>query len=280
MTNLFGIRKEKGFDYEINGDHFKVKQIPNELEKKMNETSNWMASVKQQAKLPTGLNFLKTFSFVIFLVILFSLYRSESSLEVIFKEIPIVFYIAFAFLLLSISLWFYERQKRKKVLNKENMDLMKAKIDTVLNEAKAYLDIPEDAIEIDVFTYTYKLNERSDEINNTNKMFTYMNQPLKFYIKNDMLYFGDHFNLYAIPTTSFQSITKIDEKVSVYGWHKENSFKQEPYKAFNIKSNQFGVLTMRPYYQVKILDEGKAYNFFIPPYEVHALSQLLKIDIH
>jgi hypothetical protein len=280
MKNIFGIRKEKGFDYDINGNQFKVNQISQELENKLNETSNWMQTLNKNAKLPSGLNFLKTFGFIVFLVIGFSLFRAETTLEESYQNAPYIFFIGAIAILLFLGLWLYEKARKKAALKEETVEEMKQKVDQVLKETTDYLDIPSDAISIDVFAYTYKLNDEGNEVINTSKMFHYMNQPLYFYIKNDMLYFADHFNVYAVSLDSITSIETIDKKATVYGWNKEIPFNQEPYKSYKIRANQFNVFFIKPYYQVLIEDMTGDYYFYIPHYELEALNALIQKPVH
>lgn len=280
MKNIFGIRKEKGYDYELSADQFKVKHITLELEKKLNETSNWMQALNKKSKLPGGLNFLKTFGFVAFLVIVFNLYRADTSLEEAYQNASYIFYIGGFSLLLSVSLYVYEKFLKKSTINEEAVHEMKKKVDVVLDETLAYLEIPNDAVSIDVLSYTYKLNDEGNEVINTSKMFQYMNQPLYIYIKDDMLIFADHFSVYAISVEAISSVTKIDKKIMVYGWNKDISFKEEPYKAYKIRANQFNALSIKPYYQINISDISGEYCFYIPNYELETLNKILELPIN
>lgn len=278
MINLFGIDVTNNKD---NLEQFKIREADIELVQKQEETRESMDKVEKKAALPTWLSILMYIALLAGTIIICGFIKAlkNKSFKELISRPTNIFLLAIAVVLILAYIIYriIAYQKAKVVAKSEEFNQVAEEIDEIVNESFKDLNIPDDKIIMDVFTYPYKV--KKDKIKPASSMFKYINIQYNFFIEDDKLCFADIETVYAIPLSCFKRIIKYNKRAMVNGWNKDVEFNKGEYKEYKITKNNYDNLFMKPYYSVQFEYEFKEYEFLIPPYEINHLNKLLNLEI-
>lgn len=268
MKNIFGIRKQKGFEStQIDGHVFLDHSLDEFEEKEVDESLQEMQLLEHKVSLNTPLTVIKYISLTLVIIIGIGILRANVSLQQAYRNAPVIFYILPIFLLLWLSISGYEKSLKKNV-DQDQQKALEGKIEQLYIESKASLGIPDGALIMDAYGLTYKIDKNDKVIVNKQSLFQYFNMSFHFYIKDNDLYISDTHQVLKIPVSSIVGYEKINKNSLVQGWNKDINPNEGKYKPYKIRVNQFQSLYIKPYYKIIINDEKGDFEFFIPSYEL------------
>lgn len=176
---------------------------------------------------------------------------------------------------LWVVLHFISKKKAKSVLKEEQAD---CQLETIKQDASSLYDelgIPNDAVEIDVLTFKYKL--KNGEIRpRTHGLQTtpYLNAIVKIYATSEELHVADVEKVYSFKKTEIKSIIRVNKRISVSVWNKEEDPRKGKFKQYKMTFNNFGDIFFKPYYILEIEKDNQTFGIYFPCYELGTIEKL------
>lgn len=150
----------------------------------------------------------------------------------------------------------------------------KNELDLLFVKVKLYeqLNIPENALEVDVFVFQYKLKNDKAKFLKAG-CFNFINKVTTAFVQNGCLCFNDVTMRMDIPLDSITEIKRIDKRVYFPDWNKDETHLKEPYKQYRISSKDYGY-SVKYFYALCIRYFGTDYELLFPPYELPVIEKL------
>lgn len=282
MKYVFGINiTENKNNNLIDGEIFQSNSIPPELMEAFYKCDDLVKNYEKHTSLPVWMHIMKYLSFSITCLILYGIMQDLSDLS--FREVyanpPGFFFVAAAFFTVWLVLYLVEKKKKYQHRDEYNRD--KNYIQNVQTHAKDLLQIPDDAVKMEILSFYYKIKKEKMEVITASNLIciTHNNVPVYVYVKDVTLHITDLYHEWSIPLYSITGIKKINGRIFISQWNKEIPYNKGEYKKYKIaRANGLGYLYFKPYYALCITWRDENYELFIPPYELDALSSLVGVN--
>lgn len=257
---------------------FIVNRIDSHQQEQLQQAIMIANQQEQRVSLPRWLQYSKFVSLFIWIILLFVIINTilkGASFQEAFSNAPYFFYI----LPIAFGIWYYLNLLGKNKIKEASQDEDIIKDDTfileVLNQSFDQLEVPKDALQIDVLSFRYRVKEDAVKVVSQG-LVSYVNIEKRAYVKDNALHLADAQQVIAIPLDEIKEVNLQKHRVNVPSWNKKIPFNKEPYKQYKMRTNQFGMLFIR-YYMVAITHNGEAYQLYIPHYDIDPFLQLTGI---
>jgi len=281
MKILYGINvTDKEESVRSDESELIVKRIDSYQQEQLKQAIMIANQQEQRVSLPRWLQYSKLISLIVWVILLFSIINAiirGASFQEAFSNAPYFFYI----LPIAFGIWFYLNLLGKSKMREASQDEEIIKNDKfileVLNQSFEQLEVPKDALQIDVLSFRYRWKEDSLKVVSQG-MVSYVNIEKRAYIKDNALHLADAQQVVAVPLEEITEITLQKHRINVPSWNKEIHFSKEPYKQYKMRANQFGMLFIR-YYTATIEHDGEQYLLYIPQYDINQLLTLTGLQV-
>lgn len=196
-----------------------------------------------------------------------------------YHNAPSLFYVAGGFLVLWAVMAVWKNGRKKKVTSTEEFDAAARRAESAAAACAAAMAVPEKAPRVDVLTCKYTVKNGKVKYVTVGVNARYANPEVRIFLENDSLHLADTTHCYAIPLSEIRCLRKINSSVWIAGWNKELGPREGRYKAYKLNTNQYGCVSMKPYYALEILHNGEAYSLPFPCYELPVFQALTKLPI-
>jgi len=253
-----------------------TKRLEEWQQKELSKTRENAEEFNKKTSLPTSLLFIKTgllfFAYMIVLGIANSLVDGNS-IEQAYHNAAFLFYILPIALIGWLVIFLYQKKLEKSVNVSPELEKIEKEVQNVITQSADELNIPEDVIEMDILAFRYKIkNDKIVLI--ANGLCTHFNLPMKFFVREDKLHIANIEQIVEIALKDFVSIERMSKNAIIPQWNKENLPKNDPYKKYKLKIHGYGMIIVKPYYQVSFNIDGQVYDLCIPVYEIAKFVQL------
>lgn len=255
------------------GDLFIVASASSEKAGQFADTVIRADAAKEKTKLPLPLRIVQYVFGMTALICMLSIFRAEVSFAEAYSNAPGVFWAAGICLVLFCVLALLSKWKSSNALVREENAAVSAKMDTLASGLFAELGVPANAKTVDVLSFRYVL-KNGKPIVKADGFAEYQNLACKVYTVDDMLYLADPLHKYAFLLSEIQGIRTVKKQVSFMEWNKPYHFTEEPYKAYRIRTNEFGAVFSTPYYILEIRHSGELWGIYFPCYELPVFEAL------
>ncbi len=281
MKYVFGINITKNKENNlIDGEIFRSKTATSELMEELKKCESLAKNYEKHTSLPFWMDIMKYLSFSITCFCLCSVMQdiSDLSWKEVYKNPSGFFFAAVAFFIVWLVLYLLERMK--KHLHKVEYERGKDYIQNVTAHAKDLMEIPDDAVKMEILSFYYKIEKEKMKVMTASKLvcITHNNVPVYMYVKDVVLHITDFYQEWSIPLYAITGIKKMNETIFISEWKKEIPYHKGEFKKYKIaRANGLGYLYMKPYYALCITWYDENYELFLPPYELDVLSSLVGI---
>lgn len=196
-----------------------------------------------------------------------------------YHNAPAVFYLTAVFLVLWAAMAYWKHRRSKKVTSTEEFEAACRRAEAAAKSCQTAMGIPENAPKADVMSCKYTVKNGKVKYVSAGVNARYANPEVRVFLEDDILHLADTTHCYAIPLREIQCLRKINKSVWIAGWNKELSPKEGRYKAYKLGTNQYGNVSMKPYYVLEILHEGECYSLPFPCYELPVFQTFTKLSV-
>ncbi|MGN0677512.1 MAG: hypothetical protein ACI4K5_07180 [Ruminococcus sp.] len=277
MKNLFGVDiTDNEENFHQDGEIFITKRIPSELEQRFDIASEQDTGFEKSANFPMWLIIIKYIFIIGAVSFTLGIFQGDINFAEGYKNAPWVYWITPVLWIVSIVLIVFERSKAKKIYSSQDFSEHVENIISIIQEAEQYLEIPENAFEIDTMLFRYI--EKNGEIKRKDfPLFSHMNFSHKAYIENNNLCLSNLRYVMEIPLQSIKSVHMEKKKASFPEWHKREPFNSKEYKQFKVTCNNQGTYFAK-YYSVQIEDISGNFEFYVPNYDIDKICSLTGLN--
>ncbi len=277
MKNLFGVNKDienQGFDGEI----FKTRSLDGLQENEADDVLEEVAELQKSASLPGWLAVVQYISMIGAAIIGVSIITAlgDQTFDEVYQNAPYLFYILGVFVVIYLGLLFYKNSLAKKVEDTVDIDALQKKVFDTFNENAKALNVSENHKIIDVIGFVYKM--KNDEMKIVSSgTYKYHNNAVRIFMENDDFCITDLYQVWSIPKSSIKGIEKIEKRMMLDSWNKDEKINSPKYKPYKIAMNQYGQPIIKSYYKISINDVHGEFELLIPCYEIDSLKEIIDI---
>ena len=254
-----------------NGEKLCIARASSQNADALNESRERAEELIEEAKLPLPMRLLRVISGFIALIIGGGILGAtlEIGIAQAYSNSPELFWLFFGSIILWGIIMLATKKKEKTVLNEEKVDSMVDEIKSNVTELYTELNVPDDASTVDLILFRYKLKNGEIKPDAMALMPTaYINVEARIFVRDAALCISDVETLYAIPLDSIRCIRRIDKRISVPNWNKEEGFKEGKYKQYKMTANNMGCIFFKPYYILEFEHNGEEWGLYFPPYDL------------
>lgn len=281
MKPFWGINVTENKRNDVNnGEELCIARASAQNADALTESRERAEELIESAKLPFPLRLLRAFCGFIALVFGASLVVPilEIGLAQSYSNAPALFWLFFASLIIWVLIRIATKKKEKSVLAEGNVDSMVEEIRSNVSELYSELNVPEDALTVDLILFRYKIKDGEVKPDAMALMPTaFINVEARIFARDGSLCIADVETLYAIPLESIKRIRRVDKRISVPNWNKEVGFNEGEYKKYKMTANNMGCVFFKPYYILEFEYCGEEWGLYFPPYELEQYEKVTGI---
>lgn len=259
----------------VNGEEFITKTASENIADSLEENQDELQATIKKSQ-PLWLTITKFVFLMYALIVASGILRADIDFKQAFQNAPILIISGFLSFVAWLILFAFSKIKEKKVLKESNVE---KQIEDICKDIKIIfeeLGVPSDAKDVDVLMFRYKVKD--DEIKPYLGMGNapFINFEFKAYTDGKRLHLADTNNVYSLDLDELRQITKVNKRIVVIGWNKEESPKKGEYKEYKISVNDGAANTVsyKPYYILEGVHNGEAYGIYFPCYELTTFERL------
>lgn len=273
-----------------NGDEFLTAKPPEALSQAI-DTSGGEAldMLLVKTKLPLGLRIIKWVCafLALFTVAAVTAYGTADEnttlpegLRLAYADMPWLFYLGAAFIIVWAVISIAAHRKEKSVSESDESKNLMDRVNTLAENILGELGVPADAANVDVLSFTYKIKKGEavpcERALDTTPFtaFTY-----KAFRDGENLHLADADGKYSFPLSSIRTIRKINKRISMLGWCKDEDPDKGEYKKYKMTVDQYGNVWFKPYYVLELERAGEIWGIYFPCYELDVFEKLTGIGV-
>ncbi len=281
MKPIFGIDcTENKKNDEMNLEQFLVQRPSSVMKQALDSAIESARNTDKQSKLPRVLTIAQWLCGAAAVLTIGGIVKALTkpdgpSISQAYNNAGFLFWIAGGCLILWTILKLLGMRKAKQVWEGEDAARMGAHLETAISGIYSELGVPEQAAEVDILTYYYKLKGEDAKpilkgMNNT----CYLHLSFKLFSDGEKLYFANLDGKYSIPKSALGKLHKIDKRIAVINWTKDEEHTEGRYSAYKIKIDNNGYVYYKPYYKLELLLNGEPWCIEFPCYELPAFESV------
>jgi hypothetical protein len=279
MRPFFGIDITTDRNNEnIYDEEFIVQRSSPELVESHDKAIERLEKTENRAKLPFALNIIKSISICFALIVFLSTVRAISDdipFAQAYRNAPYLYWIAFFCVVVFVFLKIYEKRNERNVINSDEAAHDAKKLSEYTDIIYEELSVPEDARDLDILFFHYKV--KNGEIKPCEKGIMptpYVNFAVKAFTDNDILYLASLDIKYAIPLSLISRIRTVKKRISILGWNKDIGINEGIYKQYKLTNSNLGLICCKRFHVIEINHNSETYVIYIPDYELPQIEQL------
>lgn len=258
---------------QIDGAAFISREASESTKARLEDSLEAWAVQNKRVSLPLGAEIVKTLSFLGLGIVLISFLKSlgRVSLSQAVRNAPGVFFFGGICLLswLAFSLWGRWRASSHRVSQAEAEALL-GRLDA---SAEAELEIPADALEVDLLRQLYKM--KNGKRRRADALIDYINIPVRAYPRGGCLCFAASCLEVSVPFSCLTGTRQVRKWAVIPGWNKKTPPTAPEYKPYKIRVKT-GFLYLYAHTALCICTEkGARYEVLIPNYDADAVLSLI-----
>lgn len=262
---------------QFNGDEFLVQKPSSALSKSLEASTDKAEKTIENSKLPLPLRIVQFICGIAALLIASSILKADVSLTEGYHNAPGLFWAAGVCAVLWLILWLCSKQKAKTILDTDESTQTFSHLDGVANAVYAELAVPDDAKDIDVLSFFYKIKDGEIKVQEKGmQVFQYFNPEFKIFSDEGNLYLANLEGKYAFPLSSIVKMHTVKKHIRIAGWNKDEKFNNGIYKQYKLTTDNYGCIHCKQYYILEINHQGDSYGIYIPCYELPVLEEYTK----
>lgn len=263
-TSLDPIRDGDRFDGEV----FAAAETDDTLLRALDDAVEQEEKIIMDAELPGWLSFLKWLGEIVFFIMVGGFAKSGASLENIYNP-PGMFWAAVIGGLVWLVLWLVEKHRKNSLSTSKERSAIRQRTKKALQACHDALDVPEDAVEVDVLAMHYR--QRDGEIKPVKSGGEFSNTPVYMWRKGDALCIADASVRMEIPLSCMTGLASRRGTVRLDDWNKRRSWRQ--YKAQGVYAGKQGIF-VKSYCILSMQYRGETYQLWLPGHEKDIIEKL------
>ena len=274
MKNVFGYPYVKDGELRCDGERFVTERVDAGFKQELDKAVGEVVESENKSSLPKPLKVLRTVCVLIVAMIVLALIKSlrKNSIEAMFGNSPMIFYVGGACLVVWLVLTVLEKSYYKKVEASGEFNRIAGKIENLKKQSEEMLGVPPESKAVDVLSFRY--TEKNGKVKIKEDLFyKHSNNEMKLYRDKDNLCLADIECVYSFPIADIKRYVLKKKKAEMDEWNKDTPFDKDEYKQYKIAANDYGTIFCK-YYALQFSDVFGEYEIFFPVYELEAFKAI------
>lgn len=274
MKPFFGIDlTENKRNEERNGSCFLLARPSSAMARALEDSVEKAEETIEQAKLPLALRIVQGLCGIASALLIAGLLGASVPLREAYRNAPELFWLAGICLPVWAILKLLGMQKSKAVMGKETSAQAFSRLDGTFLAVYAELEVPANAIEVDILSFYYKRKEGKIKVCEKGlQMAPYTNCVFRIFADAGNLYLANPEGKYAFPLSSLRAIQTRKKVARMNAWNKEEAFNKGIYKPYKLSADQYGCIHARQYHILELEQDGELWGIWFPSYELPAFE--------
>ena len=281
MKPFFGIDITEDKDNEtINGDEFVVAKTADEEAQALEEAVDEANELVKKSELPRALRVIRFFSGALALIAIVAIFKAISGYDGVtlaegYKNAPWIFWTGGGCLLLWLALTIVGSAKEKEVVESEAAKKAVSELDEAVENVYEILEVPEDAENVDILAFNYKLKDGEPVPKERPfAMTTFFNIDLKVFSDGEYLYLTTAGEKYAFALSSMKAIYTVKKRILIPDWNKDTPPNKGEYKPYKMAFNNLECVSLKNYHILVLEREDEEWGIWFPCYELPVFEKL------
>lgn len=278
MKPLFAINLTDDKKNEVvNGSEFVTKTASIQNTDSLEENQEELKQSIKKSQLPLWLQIVTYICGIYALIVAASIIKNlDIGFAQMFKNAPALIITAPICGLIWLIFFVYSKIKSKKVLAEENVEQQIADIDKDIDAIYAELGVPDDAINVDILMFRYKIKDGEIKPYGGMQNVPYLNFEIKAYTDGKCLHFADTENIYSFDLSELRGISTVNKRISTMNWNKDEHPRKGEFKQYKITVSDESVpyILYKPFHILEGEHNGEKYGIYFPCYELPAFERL------
>lgn len=261
----------------VNGSEFITNTVSSQKSTELESNQEELQESFDASRFPFWLRLVHFVCGILALIVAAGVFRNLPvvSFSQMIKNAPVLIISGAACGVAWVVLQILSKKKEKKVLKERNVEQQMKEIDDDLKEIYSELGLPQDAINVDVLLFKYKIKDgkvRPQTIGIQSA--PYICMEMRAYADGKRLHLSDAKNLYSFDLSRFKYINTVNKRISIANWNKNQEPKKGEYKQYKMTVDNTGFIWFKPYYILEGECNGEAFGIYFPCYELPAFERL------
>ncbi|MBR5271976.1 MAG: hypothetical protein IKU25_01065 [Clostridia bacterium] len=260
-----------------NGEEFLVNSASSESTHILEDSIEQAGDVENKAKLPIVLRVIMYVCLFGWLIIAGGILKGMRNvdLKTAYANAPELFYVCGACFVIWGILFLATRSKAKNVGESEETQVVIKNLDDISKEIYAELNVPEDAVDVDVLSFCYKI-KKGQPVAKTRgvSFFSHANFEYKAFVQDDKLYLANLEGRYEFPFSELKGILTVNKRISIPEWNKDVPPNVGPYKQYKMTVDNYRCIHLKTYHILKVMRDGEIWGIYFPCYELGTFEAL------
>lgn len=277
MKNVFAVKYQKSqTNASPDGDVFITRTIDTHQKDLIDCFDNKVKELNDKVKLPIWLLIIYYALIFISIAAILGIVGGieDVTLQEAFNKAPWLFILLPITFAGWIGIALYKRYKTRSVTKGEELKNLQAEALEIIEQSKAQLGIPSEAIKMDTLHYFY--DEKDGKVRTkTYGSAQYFNVEMHAYVDQEHFYLADLSRVFSFSLSNIKKILIVNQAVGMDIWNKKEPINSPTYSEYRLKTNSTGAIFLKPYLLVIVNDaEHGEYSIMIPGYEKETLEKL------
>ena len=264
-TNLNPIKDGDRFD----GEAFVAAETDTTLLRTLDDAVEQEEKIIMDAELPWWLSLLKWLGGMAFLFCCLVVLKANAALADCYHYAPGIFWAAGIGGPVWLVLWLVEKHRQRSLSTSKERAAIRQRAKKALKACYDALDVPEDAVEVDVLAMHYRL--RDGEVKPVKSGGEFSNTPVYMWRKEAALCIADASVRMEIPLSCVTGLASRRGTVRLDDWNKRRSWRQ--YKAQGVYAGKQGIF-VKSYCILSMQYMGETYQLWLPGHEKEIIEEL------
>ncbi len=193
-----------------------------------------------------------------------------------YQNAPWAFWLIGICFIIFLAVKIFKYKKTKNMPENAESQYIISNLKELSDKLYSQLGVPTEAQMADILVFNYKIkNNVPIAVTKGLELTPYTNLDYKIFTDDNNLYLADVYGKYCFPLSSLRSIHKINKRISIPGWNKEEKMTSEKYRQYKLKANNYGIISIDVYYILEFEHNGEIYGIYFPNYELFTFKKLL-----
>lgn len=260
---------------QFNGEEFLIQKTSTALENSLDASTEKAEATVEKAQLPLAFRMIGYVCGFAALILVGGILKADVSLAEGYQNAPWLYWAAGICAAVWLVLWLLGRQKTNQVLATEESEQTFSHLEGTANAIYAELSVPEDAKDVDVLSFFYKVKDGQIKVHEKAvQLAQYFNPEFKIFADAEYLYLANLEGKYAFPRSSITVIRTVKKHISIMEWNKEEQPSKGIYKQYKLTTDKFDCVHCKQYHILEIQSNGEIYGIYIPCYELPIFEAL------
>lgn len=199
----------------------------------------------------------------------------DMTLARMYETVPWIFWVSGVLIVIYIALKLIGNKKAKEVLESDEGNLKKNRLDSAVNRIYAELGVPDSTAETDILSFGYKI--KNGEIKAKSRGFEltpYNNLIYRVFSDGSSLCLVNMDGRFEIPLSDIKGIKTVKEHITLSDWNKDTPCRKGEYKQYKITVDDKDLVHIRKYHILEFTHGGEEWGIYFPCYELPVFEKV------